>query len=147
MRDAQGWEAWNELEDVRVAGGVLTARATGNDPYLGSPTIDVPALNIGEIEIEMSVRADAAQTRGAVYWLIAGQSDFVPDQFAAFEVLADGAYRKYRVDILASEKLFIGDRIARLRFDPTATPAEIAIKSIRVTSQCAKLDGNFCQCQ
>ncbi len=145
VRDAQGWEAWNELEDVRVAGGVLTARATGNDPYLGSPTIDVPALNIGEIEIEMSVRADAAQTRGAVYWLIAGQSDFVPDQFAAFEVLADGAYRKYRVDILASEKLFIGDRIARLRFDPTATPAEIAIKAIRVFVHC-NTTGDSCKC-
>jgi hypothetical protein len=73
------------------------------------------------------------------------QSDFPPDQFAAFGVTADGASHKYRVDIAASGKLFIGDRIARLRLDPTDAPAEIAIKAIRVFVHCNP-SGDSCKC-
>jgi hypothetical protein len=62
-KDAQGWEAWNELDAFQFRDGALVTRALGNDPYMGSPTFDVPALDIGDIEIEMSVRTGASPIR------------------------------------------------------------------------------------
>ncbi|MBI3914197.1 MAG: glycosyltransferase family 39 protein, partial [Chloroflexi bacterium] len=144
-RDAQGWEAWNDLENVQARDDALSMRATGTDPNLGSPLMDVPTLGIGDVEIEMQARAGAPTLRGALYWQIAGQSDFAPEQFQAFDVRADGAFQKYRIDLTQEGKLLIGDRIARLRLDPTDAPAEISIRSIRVFVHCT-LTGDSCQC-
>ena len=146
MRDDQGWEPWSQLADWSIRDGALVMRAEGNDPFMGGPAMDVPALSFGEMEITMRVRADLLTLQGEVYWLVEGQPDFAPDIKVPFLVQADGEFHTYRVD-LANGKLFVGDHVIQLRLDPVNTPADIAIKTIRVTSHCAKLDRNLCQCK
>jgi hypothetical protein len=146
-QDAQGWEPWSQLASFGMREGALEMRAQGEDPYMGSPPMDAPALSLGQIEITMRVRADSVVQQGRVYWLLAGASDFSPDLNGAFPVQADGEFHTYRVDLAATGLLSIEDRITQLRVDPVETPAEIAIKMIRMTSRCASLDGNLCQCK
>jgi hypothetical protein len=143
--DAQGWEAWSELQDLRAREGALTMRATGSDPNLGSPMINVPALNFGDIELTMRVRAEQPNLQGQIYWQAQDQKDFTPDLYQTFAVQADGVWRTYRVNLAATDKLFIGDSIVRLRIDPVNAPAEIEIQSIRILTVCVTAEG-ACEC-
>ena len=145
-RDAQGWEPWHQLADWRVENGALRARADGNDPYLGSPFFDVAALALGDIVITMRVRAAVPRLRAQIFWLTAAQTDFSPTLAADFDVQADGAWRTYRVNLAQTNKLFLDDRITRLRLDPVDAPAEIEIQSIQVLSHCSTLEGLRCEC-
>ncbi len=144
--DAQGWEAWNDLALFQVRDRALFTQSLGNDPYMGGPMMDVPAIVLGEIEIEMQVRAGAPTTQGAIFWATSGQDDFSPARQQSFAVQTDGFFHTYRVDLARDGKLNVADRIARLRFDPTEMPAEIAIKSIRVYVHCAQSKGVDCEC-
>ncbi|MBI3914191.1 MAG: hypothetical protein HY327_08415 [Chloroflexi bacterium] len=144
--DAQGWEAWNELENLRVRDGALTMRAIGNDPNLGSPVIEVPAFNFGDIELTMRARAEQPSVQGKIYWQAQDQKDFSPNLFQTFAVNADDQWHTYRVDLAATGKLFIGDQIVRLRLDPINAPGEVEIKSIRVSTVCLTAQGT-CECR
>lgn len=147
-KGAQGWEVWNQLTDFEVHEGVLVTRSLGNDPYIASPTINVPTLAIGDIEIEMRVSADTLDAQnGQVYWLVAGASDFSPDFKVTFPVRPDGEFHTYRVNLATTGLLPIGNRITRLRLDPIESPAEIALRTIRIFSHCTDLSANLCQCQ
>ncbi len=146
LEDAQGWEPWNQLTPFEIRDGMLVAQSRGNDPYMASPEIDIPALAIGDIEITMRVRASQPTMQGAVYWHASSQPDFAPDLYTAFAAQADGEFHTYRVDIAQSGKLRIGDRIVRLRLDPVDAPGEIAIRSIRVFVHCSVSQGDRCTC-
>jgi hypothetical protein len=135
-RDAQGWEAWNDLSQFEYRDGMLAMRATGNDPYLASPEIGIDTMAIGQIEITMRVRSEQAGLHGSIYWRATDQSDFSPDLQAPFPLQSDGEFHSYRVDIAKTEKLLMGDQITRLRLDPSDAPADIAIKSIVVYTHC-----------
>ncbi len=145
-RDAQGWEAWSEVADLRAHAGALTMRVTGSDPNLGGPAIDVPALNLGDIELTLRVRAEPSNLQGQVYWQTQDQPDFAPNLYQTFAVQADGQWHTYRVNLAATEKMFIGDRVTRLRLDPVNAPAEIEIQSIRVLTVCVTAEGT-CECK
>jgi len=92
------------------------------------------------------VRAAQPQFQGDVFWLTADQADFSPAFKQSFTGQADGAWHTYRVNLASSGTLLIGNRVTRLRFDPVATPAEIAIQSIRVYSHCESNDASRCVC-
>ncbi|MBI3740833.1 MAG: hypothetical protein HY257_03630 [Chloroflexi bacterium] len=64
-RDAQGWEAWNQLADFSARDGTLYMRAEGNDPYLGSPALNVSSFNLGDVEIVMRAQSEQKQLRGS----------------------------------------------------------------------------------
>ncbi|MBI3538489.1 MAG: hypothetical protein HY070_13145, partial [Chloroflexi bacterium] len=144
-QDAQGWQAWNQLSDFQFGNRALTTRALDTDPFMGSPPIDFPAQQLGTIEIEMRVRTDA-NARGALYWLTAGQIDFSPLQTREFALQTDNAFHRYAVDLAESGQLAFGDRITRLRLDPTDGVGEIEIKSIRVNKWCAENGIGNCLC-
>ncbi len=144
--DAQGWEAWNDLTDFQNRDGMLVMRATGGDPYMGGPEIDISTTAIGDIEITMRVRGSQPIMDGALYWLASGQQDFSPDLQKTFQVRADGEFHTYRVDVVQTEMLLIGDRIVRLRLDPVDAPAEIAIKAITIYAHCDTLQNQHCPC-
>ena len=146
-QDAQGWEPWSQLADFGIREGALEMRTEGNDPFMGSPPIDIPALALGEVEITMRVRANNLAQQGRVYWLVAGASDFSPDLNAPFMVQADGVFRTYRVDLEATGRLAVEDQVAQLRLDPIKAPGEVAIKMIRVTSRCQRLEARRCVCE
>jgi hypothetical protein len=123
-----GWEAWNDLERFEIRDGALTTRALGNDPFMASPEFVIPALALGDIEIEVRVRAAQSNVHARVFWLATDQPDFQPGLSASFAARADG------------------DHITRLRFDPADVPGEIAIKTIRVFAHCSTDARDRCAC-
>lgn len=135
--DAQGWEAWNDLTPLQVRDDLLIAQSLGNDPYIGSPFVNIPAIDMAEVAVTMRVRSNQPELKGAFFWLASRQDDFSPGLQETFPVQADGDFHTYRVDVGKSNKLFIEDSILRFRLDPVDAPAEIAIKSIAIYSRCA----------
>lgn len=144
--DLQGWEPWNQLDAVKSGDGFLTVRSTGNDPFMASPLIDIPTLAMGDIEITMRVQTAQPIFEGEVYWMTSDQPDFFPTFRQSFSGPADGEFHTYQIDIPKSGTLFIGDHIVRLRLDPVAAPADVAIKSIQVNTHCAALQAERCVC-
>ncbi|MBI5650583.1 MAG: hypothetical protein HZC40_09090 [Chloroflexi bacterium] len=140
------WEEWNELERFEIRAGALATRALGADPYMASPAFDIPALALGDVEIEMRVRADPPSPQGTVFWLAAGQADFQPGLSVSFAVRPDGEFHTYRLNLAQTGMLFVGDRITRLRVDPMNSPGEIAIKTIRVLARCSSDARDRCAC-
>ncbi|MBI5302598.1 MAG: hypothetical protein HY868_10705 [Chloroflexi bacterium] len=145
-RDSQGWVAWNDLDELANRDGALITRATGDDPYMGSPVFDIPSLALGDIEITLRVRAAQPTFAGEVYWLTADQPDFSPVLKQSFIGQADGAWHTYRVDMAKSGMLWLDHRVTRLRLDPVAMPADIAIRSIQVNVHCEPAETARCVC-
>ena len=145
-RGNAGWATWNQITSLSTRDGVWQLQAQGDDPNLGSPTLNLSAFALGDIEIEMRVRGESPATRGAIYWQVNEQDDFSPAQHQTFAVNADGTLYTYRVNLAATNRLFVGDHITRLRLDPVEMPAEIALKTIRVYRVCAQDEGVVCQC-
>ncbi len=59
---------------------------------------------------------------------------------------ADGEFLTYRVDIVETGQLNLGDRIVRLRLDPANAPADIAIQSVQVFVHCRATQRGMCVC-
>jgi hypothetical protein len=144
--DVQGWEPWNQLSGFSVSDGDLAAHSDGSDPIMASPSIDIPALSIGDIAISMRVNAAKSEMHGKLYWLASDQGDFSPGLVVPFPVQADGEFHTYRVDLARTNQLLMGDRIQKLRLDPVDGPADIQIKEIDVYSHCSTTLGQGCQC-
>lgn len=134
---AAGWEAWNDVTVQGARDGALVLRAEGRDPYLGSPPLDAPTLSIGEIEIRMRVAPLAKAGEGALLWITAEDSEFVPTKQRTFRVSADGQFHTYNVNLDQSGNLFYGERITQLRLDPLNAPGMIELDYIRVYRRCA----------
>lgn len=126
--DTQGWTEWNELANVRVENGVWEMDATGGDPILGSPLINVRGARLDALQIKMRARADHSPLQGEIYWRTRAMDDFSPAFVANFQVIADGALHDYEIKLPVQED----DAIAQLRFDPADAPAHIAIDSIAI---------------
>ncbi len=145
-KDPQGWEPWNNLEDFVNRGGALAMRSIGSDPSIGSPEIDIPSLWIGDVEVEMQVQGGPPTFAGEVFWLATGQQDFSPALNQPFTGRSDGQYHTYHIELGNSGKLRLGEHITRLRLDPTAGPAVIALRSIRINVHCAPSGMAQCAC-
>ncbi len=143
---AQGWELVNDLSGSAVQDGVLAMRATGNDPNLVSPPLNIPSIAVGNVLITMRVRSDQPTLRGELFWTANGDSDFSPGQKLGFDVRADGEYHAYSLDIAQTGALALGDQILHLRLDPVDAPADIALKEIRVFTHCSAVKEEQCEC-
>lgn len=146
-QDAQGWEPWNDLTGFEIREGALTTAAQGNDPYMASPTVNIPSIAISRVEIEMRAKSDPPANRGALYWLASGQTDFSPGFMESFSVQADGSFHTYSVNLIESGKLLMDTSIVQFRLDPVETPAQIAIKSVRILSPCSSMSEDHCICR
>lgn len=145
FQDTQGWEPWNQITEFYVRDGVLVLRTDGNDPFLGGPAIEIPALSLAGIEITMQAQATHPFLQGQVYWRVLGADDFSPQIHQKFDIVADGAWHTYYLP-LASGLLAMEDKIIQLRLDPADAPAQINIQSIRLLKHCVRLEGSYCQC-
>lgn len=126
--DAQGWAVWNDTANAQVENGVWTMDATGKDPVLGSPPVNVRGARLGALEVKMRIRATKSPLKGEIYWRTREMDDFSPAHAARFDVTADDTLRAYEINLPVAR----GDVITQLRFDPTDAPAQIGIDSIRV---------------
>lgn len=143
--DTQGWEPWNQITEFYVRDGVLVLRTDGNDPFLGGPAIEIPAISLAGIEITMQAQTAYPSLQGQVYWRVLGADDFSPQIHQKFDIIADGAWHTYYLP-LASGLLAMEDKIIQLRLDPADAPTQINIQSIRLLKHCVRLEGKYCQC-
>ena len=144
---ANGWEPWNDLAGFETQNDVLVTRSLGHDPYMASPLIDVATMQLGDIAITMRASANVPQLHGSLYWRTADMQDFFPALNEPFDVIPDGEFHTYHLDIAKTGKLFVGDTIAQLRLDPADQPADIGLKSIQLYTHCSRVQENGCQCR
>ncbi len=126
--DAEGWQAWHQIAGLENRDRALAFQTTGNDPFMGSPYIEVRPQEIKNVEIQMRARARISTFHAELFWQTADQLDFSNDARATFPVTADNASHKYVVTVDARGSA----PIVRLRFDPSDTPAEIQLERITV---------------
>jgi hypothetical protein len=111
-----GWVQDNDLTRVEVTDGVLSTRSTGDDPWLLSPRLALPA-RAGRLILEMRVTGGARlETDGQLFWSIDGDPLHVEERSTTFPVVADGTWRTYEVDLSAVPS-WTGT-ITGLRLDP-----------------------------
>ena len=126
---AQDWNEWNGIANSKFENGMWTFDATGNDPILGSPLVNVRGARLGALQVKMRARADGTSHTGQVYWRTRAMDDFSPALVSSFDVIADNALHKYEISLPVQR----GDVIAQLRLDPIDAPAQIALDAVTLT--------------
>jgi len=142
---AEGWTAGNQITSLQVSQGNLTAKSTGEDPYIFSPNI--PYFKYSEysgrwgrgIEAEafpiIEIRMKVSSGYVAQLFFIAVLPDYIEERTfdeaksLHFPIISDGQFHTYTLDMTKVEK-WSGD-IEQLRLDPTDTKAMIEIDYIR----------------
>lgn len=125
---AQGWEAWNEIEGMTVTEGALHFTTIGDDPFMGSPLVEIPPNALQSVEIQMRARADQPSFQAELYWQTTKMPDFAGDARVTFQVNADSASNIYRLE----QGIAADAPIIRLRLDPSDVPAEIQLERITI---------------
>jgi hypothetical protein len=126
--EAGGWEPWSEIDRFETRDGALQLRATGGDPFLGSPFIEVRPRELDRIELTLRVTSTVPEINGELYWQTTGMEDFGSNARTQFRVPADNQSHAVvlKPDVRGREP------IIRLRLDPADAPAEIAVESITI---------------
>ena len=129
----EGWSQTMDLTDVRIENGALIARSTGNDPALFGPPIQAraDAYRTAVVRMKLTPRdGRSLPDRAQLFW----RTDRLPEGEASserFDVLADGAWHEYRVD-LSGNRRWRGI-ITRLRLDPcNQRDTQIALDVLRL---------------
>ena len=115
--DAPGWGALMGLRDVGVRNGNLCGTATGIDPAYAC-ALELEAGDYTHLAIRMRVSAPGA---AQLFWTHGAPVPVERDS-VRFATVADGEFHEYAVDLRQSETW--QGKIRRLRFDPSAGPAD-----------------------
>jgi len=89
---------------------------TGPDPYLIRPFMEIDGDSCPKVRIRMSITAG---NRPQFYWATADSPNFAEDKAIHFEVVPDGEFHIYELD-LGSHPMWRGKRITAIRLDPTS---------------------------
>jgi hypothetical protein len=120
--NAEGWRPANQLEPFTIAGGVLSTRATGGDPYMVRDGLSLDATRDLVVEITMTTSTGGG---GQLFW--AGPAGGYAEARSTRFTVEGGGRRVYRVALPAQ-----GGAVTSLRIDPLTGPGDIAIDAIRV---------------
>lgn len=123
--DFEGWSP-NGYIKAEVRSGLLHGEATGHDPILSSPGVQMLADQYSRVTIRM--RADS-DDMAQLFWATA-DSSISEANSVRFRVVGDGEFHDYQIDLSATPQW--RGLITSLRFDPAATAGtKFAIDSIR----------------
>ncbi len=125
-KDAAGWEPWNEIDSFQPGSRGLRLNTTGNDPFMGSPFVEISPQQLRRVEIRMSAQAAQPTFLGELYWQTAAMSDFDGSAHVTFPVKADGELQTYTLRLNPQGAA----PIIRLRLDPSDVPAKIELEQI-----------------
>jgi hypothetical protein len=132
--NARGWTSNSHVSGVEVRDGALAGRATGSDPILLSPWIEIRTDALQRVEIRMkSDRGGMAQ----LFWAQAKSGrygGFESKLYKNFRVYGDGAFHDYTIAPLWSG----APTVYRLRID-IPDQAAVAIASVRVVGVAAPM--------
>jgi len=143
-RDGEGWESGMQIADVRVQGGCLVARTTGNDPAFFGPSTQLRAKDFQFISVRMRLTKlrdskapdepqKALQDVGQVFW----RTKTLPESEATslkFKVQIDGQWHEYLLPVHQNRRW--RGIITRLRLDPCTQPdVLVEVDSVKVLKQ------------
>lgn len=92
--DTEGWLALNAVEALESSGGSLLVRTIGDDPYLGTEGIEVPAT-YDALAIRMRVSGDGSIVTGQMFFGTDTDGLHTEDKSIVFDVKADGDLHEY----------------------------------------------------
>lgn len=125
------WENSMQLDGLKVAQGVLTARSVGNDPAFFGPGIRAAASDFGVVEVRMRVKRVDGQTgrdSAQLFWRTTRLAESESSS-ARFSVELDGEWHTYRIPVGQNPRW--RGVITRLRLDPVNQPdVELEISRI-----------------
>ncbi|MBN2022477.1 MAG: hypothetical protein JW809_06745 [Pirellulales bacterium] len=119
--DAEGWTAARACT-VSSASGALRVVATGDDPYIHGPAIDLPG---GPLVVTLRARGRPAGG-GEFYWITDRSPGWGEGKAVAFSLPASDQWRELSVRFAAE------GRLRGLRLDPGQSAGELEIDSIRL---------------
>ncbi|MFA0750791.1 MAG: hypothetical protein SLRJCFUN_001194 [Candidatus Fervidibacter sp.] len=126
--DAEGWESWMQLADVKVQNGCLVARTMGNDPAFFGPPVRLRAseyrfalirMRLTKISRPSSPVPRPVEDTGQLFW----RTTTLPESEATsvrFKVHIDGQWHEYRLPV--HENIRWRGIVTRLRLDPCTQP-------------------------
>ena len=112
------WSNTMDLTEVKIGGGLLSARTTGNDPAFFGPPLQARSTAFKSVAVRMKLqRVDGLPFKDSaqLFW----RTRRIPESEASstrFDVVADGQWHDYRVPVAANQRW--RGVITRLRLDP-----------------------------
>ena len=123
-----GFVATNGVAPLRVVDGALQVRVTGFDPYIHSPRVTL----VGERDRFLQIRLRATQGSQIKLYFTTSSGGWSEARSIVFDIVADGAFRDYWVDL--SEQPGWRGPITQFRLDlepPDTLGALVEIEWIR----------------
>ena len=114
--NAQGWTPTHSLSPFSVSGGVLTTQITDNDPYMTSPVVSFSASTYRYLSLRM--KSTAGDRNGEIFFATSSEPTIDAKKSVVFEVIADGQWHTYTIDMSVNSK-WTGT-ITRYRLDPAS---------------------------
>ncbi len=136
-RDAEGWESWMEMTDVRVENGCLVGRTTGNDPAFFGPLARVRASEVSVVHLRLRLTKVSGEVQrvtdvGQLFW----RTSTIAESEATsvrFPVTIDGQWHEYRLPVRENPRW--RGIITRLRLDPCTQPnVRVEVDFLRLTA-------------
>lgn len=124
--DGEGWLPFNDLTSFEVQAGSLSIESTGDDPFIISQEIAVPADEYDRIGIRMKVSDGAAG--GQLFFVTDADPEWGEAKSLMFAVDGDGEFHDYVLDMSTVDGW--KGVITQMRLDPvwtTGTDIEIDI--------------------
>jgi hypothetical protein len=113
--DAEGWVADNQLASFTVQEDNLSMESTGDDPFMLSAPVTIPADEYNRLGIRMKVSAGGG-TGGQLFFVTDADSEWSESKSLIFDVIGDGEYHDYELDMSTVEGW--KGVITQLRLDP-----------------------------
>jgi hypothetical protein len=130
VKGAQGWYGMMGIEAFKAGEGGLTFKTVSPDPAIERGLDAVPAKQVAQVAVRMTVSAAKANDRCQLFWQVGS----VPASEAttlSLPVTPDGQSHEYVFEV-GKHRLWRG-RINKLRFDPVnQRDASVTIESVRL---------------
>ncbi len=130
--NTEGWGVQNHTTNMSVSDGALHFEVTGNDPYIGGPSIMLDAAQNPYVTIRMR---QSMAGLNEIFWSTLETNHMTAAKAQTFQVSTTNEYREYVID-LRDHPEWRGT-ITRLRFDPpNGIPSgSVSIDYIRILSE------------
>ncbi len=122
--DDGGWRPTHDLSLFSIANGMLSARATGRDPYMIRANCRIDGNTVGRIRVRMAV---SAGTEAQFFWASGDSPTLTEDKSIRMPIQPDGQFHEYYFDV-GKHVAWRGKTIADIRLDPMAGADEADIK-------------------
>jgi hypothetical protein len=113
--NVEGWYPQNQLTSFKVLDGNLSMQSTGDDPYMISPPITVPANEYNRLGIRMKI-SDGDLTGAQLFFVTDADPAWDEAKSLYFNVHSDDEYHDYELDLSTVEGW--AGVITKLRLDP-----------------------------